>query len=346
MKLLLFTGLFFFNALFLFGQYERYQTFYPTVNGKSYEIKYLVHKRTPNTRQVLKRDFVTFHLETRTEKDSLLKTTYPKSPIIKELSIEDYRYMDKGFLEDMLLQLFVGDSATFLVNSNDVYEAVKRPRPKFIRPGEYVKYIFKILRIQSELEVQNDKKDKVFQLKKADDKVIAQYIAKNLREAKKTYSGIWYHIHQSGNGNIVLKDDLVSLKYEVRFMDGKLLNSSEKDGKFFEFPVGGGFAIKGLDEALQLMKVGDRGTFIIPSYLAYGEEGIPGVIPPASCLIYDLEVIEITLHKLIIENKGNVLEEEKRKEKPKDPKAEEERKMKMMEKDVQKKMKGVDIKGN
>ena len=51
--------------------------------------------------------------------------------------------------------------------------------------------------------------------------------------------------------------------------------------------------IKGLDEALKILKVGEKGTFVIPSNLGYGARGAGGVIPPNATLIFEIELLEI-----------------------------------------------------
>ena len=60
-----------------------------------------------------------------------------------------------------------------------------------------------------------------------------------------------------------------------------------------EFNVGTGKVIPGWDEGLQLLKVGEKATFLIPSELAYGKRGV-GPIPPDTDLKFDVEVIDVT----------------------------------------------------
>jgi FKBP-type peptidyl-prolyl cis-trans isomerase len=335
MKNYLLIFLFFFFTANTYCQ--NYQILDVVVNGKSYSIEYLIHKHKPNARKVIKQDFVTFHLQTRTELDSILKSTYKEKPIVKEISLEDYKYLDKGFMEAILLQLCIGDSATFLVNSDIQFEAIKRKRPPFIKAGSMLKYIIKVLKVQNELEVQNDKKEVLFQQQKADEKLIAPYIAKTKLPFKKTYSGIWYLIEPQGEGDFAVKDDVVAVKYIGKFLDGKEFNSSDKDGRLFEFPVSAGIAIKAFDEVLMLLKKGAKCTFITPSYLAYGTTGFGGMIPPNTPLVYEVEFTDIISRKIIIEDKNAVMQEEKRKKEAEEAtkKSEEERKADI-EKDLKK----------
>jgi FKBP-type peptidyl-prolyl cis-trans isomerase FkpA len=308
-----------------------------TLNGKFYMIQYQIHHHDAKARRVIKQDFVTFHLQTRTELDSILRTTYPDKPIVKEISMEDYKYVDKGPIEDILQLLNLGDSATFYLDSDMLFESIKRKRPHFIRPGSKVKYIVKVLKIQNELEVQNDKNEVVFQQRKADEAIIAKYVAHTKLPFKKAYSGLWYYIETQGEGDFALKDDVVALKYTGKFLDGKVFSSSDEEGRFFEFPVGGGFAIKALDEVLLLLKKGAKCTFVCPSYLAYGPTGFGKVVPPNTPIMFDIEFIDIISRKIIIENKGEIKEAERAKEQAeKTRKTAEEQKKIEMEKDLKK----------
>jgi peptidylprolyl isomerase len=87
--------------------------------------------------------------------------------------------------------------------------------------------------------------------------------------------------------------DLVSVDYSGYLVDGKLFDSSVDRGEPIKFPVGQGRVIKGWDEAIQLLHVGEKARLIIPSNLAYGERGAGGVIPPKATLIFDVELIAI-----------------------------------------------------
>ena len=109
-----------------------------------------------------------------------------------------------------------------------------------------------------------------------------------------TDSGLKYKELQAGTGATPKKGQTVVVHYTGTLEDGTKFDSSRDRGQPFSFKLGAGEVIKGWDEGLSTMKVGDRRQLIIPPELGYGARGAGGVIPPNATLIFDVELLRIS----------------------------------------------------
>jgi len=109
----------------------------------------------------------------------------------------------------------------------------------------------------------------------------------------KTNSGLRYQIIQKGKGKKAEKGKQISVHYKGQLTDGTVFDSSYQRKQPLDFTVGVGQVIKGWDEGLQLLQVGDKARLVIPSELAYGSQGAGGVIPADATLIFDVELMDV-----------------------------------------------------
>lgn len=110
---------------------------------------------------------------------------------------------------------------------------------------------------------------------------------------EKTASGLRYQIIQKGNGTKATKGKKVSVHYSGALTNGMVFDSSYKRKQPIDFVLGIGQVIPGWDEGIQLLQVGDKARFVIPSDLAYGSRGAGGVIPPNATLVFDVELMDV-----------------------------------------------------
>lgn len=105
-------------------------------------------------------------------------------------------------------------------------------------------------------------------------------------------SGLRWYVLRPGAGASPMAGQTVAVHYTGWLQDGTKFDSSVDRGKLLTFPVGVGKVVKGWDEAVLDMKVGEKRQIIVPPALGYGERSA-GIIPPGATLIFDVELVEL-----------------------------------------------------
>jgi FKBP-type peptidyl-prolyl cis-trans isomerase len=137
--------------------------------------------------------------------------------------------------------------------------------------------------------------------KESDDKAEAQkaldeqtkFLAENAKDTtvKKTPKGVQYKMIKAGAGISPKTGDKVQVHYIGSLLDGTEFDNSVKRGEPLEFPVEA--VIEGWQDLLQVMKEGDKVKAWIPSELAYGEAGVPPMIPANAMLVFEVELLKV-----------------------------------------------------
>jgi peptidylprolyl isomerase len=96
-----------------------------------------------------------------------------------------------------------------------------------------------------------------------------------------------------GKGKEAKTGERVSVHYKGTLLDGTKFDSSYDRGKPFEFVLGQNQVIQGWEKGVLGMKVGGKRKLVIPPSLAYGEQGIPGAIPPSATLVFEVELLDV-----------------------------------------------------
>ncbi len=110
---------------------------------------------------------------------------------------------------------------------------------------------------------------------------------------EKTDSGLMMIIHKEGIGKKPKLGQSVEIHYTGMLHTGKVFDSTHEKGKSYKFTLGTSSVIKGWEEAIYLMRQGEKRTVIIPPELGYGEMGLEEVIPSNATLIYEIELVYV-----------------------------------------------------
>ncbi|MES2640995.1 MAG: FKBP-type peptidyl-prolyl cis-trans isomerase [Myxococcota bacterium] len=108
-----------------------------------------------------------------------------------------------------------------------------------------------------------------------------------------TPTGLKYWVLREGTGPTPAPGETVAVNYTGWLADGTKFDSSLDRGVPLQFKVGGGQVIKGWDEAVSTMKVGEARRLEIPPGLGYGERGAGGMIPGGATLVFEVELVGI-----------------------------------------------------
>lgn len=120
---------------------------------------------------------------------------------------------------------------------------------------------------------------------------IDDYIERHDMNVIQTGTGLRYQMINQGEGDLIEEGDVVTLEYEVRLLNGKLLYSSKNDG-VKTFLVGRGGVESGLEEAVLKLRKNSVAVLILPAHLAHGLLGDGNKIPARAALVYKLKVID------------------------------------------------------
>jgi FKBP-type peptidyl-prolyl cis-trans isomerase len=246
--------------------------------------KYQIHESGDGKTKAKEGDIVTFDLVIKAPNDTVFTDTYKrKEPITMPIQKGAF----KGSFENSLTHLTVGDSATILVSADSLFMRVQQPLPPGVAKGSDMKFIVKIRAIQTMAEFQKAQEEK----KNNELKLMDNFARKNFPNATKTQYGMYRVVLKEGSGATIVAGNTVKVDYTGKLMNGTVFDSSV-GRQPIDVPVGQGAVIPGWEQALMLMKKGEKSIFFIPSNLAYGEQG-SGPIPPFSPLIFEMEVIDV-----------------------------------------------------
>lgn len=256
--------------------------------------------------------FLLYNLEITTANDSVIYSTLTQA-FPGYLMANDSITAQNG-MDEIFLSLKKGDSINFEAAAKIIFNG-NQPAP--IKEEDIIKVRLGAYDIKTESEMQAYyeevmKKEQEKSAERAktllveEAKTIDAYVAEKGLSAQKTENGLYYVIEKEGTGEATTPGTTMYVNYAGYLLNGTLFDTSLPEiakannifteGRPYEplpVNVGMGQVIPGWDEGLMLLKKGSKAKFIIPSPLAYGENGAGALIPANSILVFDVEVTDV-----------------------------------------------------
>lgn len=201
-------------------------------------------------------------------------------PLLIQLPPSDFN----SDLYENIATLSEGDSGTFHINSDSLFlKTFRMPmRPIFVDSNTNVTFHIKLISIDSPEELMAKE---VTDLKK--------YLEVNKITVQPRPSGIYFLQTLEGAGLKIDTGCMVTVSLKISFLDGKVLFNSTDRPDPIKFKYGKRFDTPGVDEGIGLMKGGSKATIIVPSKMAFGDQGRGALIPPYSALVYEVEITDV-----------------------------------------------------
>ena len=258
---------------------------YPGFDKTDSGLYYKLYKVSKDTIKPKVGDWVTldYKLVIKSKsKDSVLldsKKT-PQGSVRLQIPPSDY----KGDLYTGMKMMSAGDSAIFIIPADSLFKRTfKQPsRPAFVDSNSVVQFAVHMKMIENPAD-----------LKKKEEESLKKYIQANHITVAPTASGIYFIELEKGKGVKIDTGVMVKLQFVVSLIDGKQVFTTHDRPEPIEFEYGKRFDTKGLEEAIGMMAKGGKAKVIVPSALAFGEQGRGTLVPSFSTLIYDVEIVDV-----------------------------------------------------
>lgn len=298
--------------------------------GNSYERREIGPDGDPTYKDRVGK-FLLGYMEYRTGKDSVLQNTRADVGMAVPLPLQELK--QKGMPDEALSLLQPGDSGVFRFQVDSLIKPKSGQKvPPFLKRGGNTVQMFvattpklateaeaqalqpelqkrsmisqmkkrmaspefnKQLQAQKEAQAKMLASPEVVAQMKKDDVILQDYIKKNGLNVQKTPSGVYYQVLKPGTGDKPKTGQTVSVNYMGTLLSGKVFDSSDKQGRPIDFPIGLGQVIPGWDEGLAMLNKGSKAILLIPSPLAYGPRGAGADIPANSPLRFEVELVGI-----------------------------------------------------
>lgn len=223
--------------------------------------------------------------------DSVLfnSSTSPE-PFVLPLSESTY----KGDIYAALAMMKPGDSASFITSADSFFlKTIRMPQlPDSTYKGKEMFFNVKLISAKSQAQMEKERQAEMTLLKAGESTKLAAYLTEKGITTAPLASGLIFIESKKGNGQKPKEGDVARVHFKVSDVTGRVFFSSFDQGEPMRWECGKDFDNVGATEALKLMSKGAKVTAIVPSALAFGEQGRGQMVAPYSTLVYDFEMLD------------------------------------------------------
>ncbi|RLD38141.1 MAG: hypothetical protein DRI74_04740 [Bacteroidetes bacterium] len=200
-----------------------------------------------------------------------------------------------GDVWEALSLLSKGDSAQFIIRADSFFlKTTRAPQvPEIFKEKNEVYFFINLKDIKTKEEMEAEQAAYANARRIAEQIEVSKFKADQKWTGKALESGLEIKKIKKGKGRRVKEGEFITFDFEIRFLDGKLAYSSIESNRPASYEYGKRFDTKGLMEALGTMRQGDEVELLIPSSLALGEKGRPGMVEPYTALHYFVRLTDV-----------------------------------------------------
>ena len=184
-----------------------------SMNNKG--VRYEIHRQSNGVKPTVDSSFITIRMRTaKARNDSTIFSSYERdNPLPYKFS----KSLFKGLFNEGISKMSPGDSATFWVIANSIYN---QKLPNYIKPSDTLKYTISLVSVQSNADYYAQRKTEQGALLAEDKQKIDQYVQSKNLTLQSTPTGIQYRIEQAGTGESPKRGNKIKLRYTAQLLDG------------------------------------------------------------------------------------------------------------------------------
>jgi FKBP-type peptidyl-prolyl cis-trans isomerase FkpA len=251
-------------------------------------------------------DYAEVMLTLKNSKDSIIFNSAHREGVpdsIKTVKLH-LKNSFKGCLADGIVMMAVGDSGSFIISADSLYEKTFHAKnlPSFVQAGTMLTCNVKLVKVETEEQGKAEREKKMqereaitAQRKANEESEISKYLGDNHLTVKPAEDGMYILKDEKGKGKGIKEGDSVEVEYTATLLDGTIVEQSNhgdsRTSYFVSYKKENG--LKGIDDALAMMKEGESIKALFPSALAFGGQQQGILIEPYTPLIFEIKVVKV-----------------------------------------------------